>query len=240
MPYSFRPVKRADLRTRAAYADGIPESTSSTRPPITKYAVTSYPNLRITSIRHSEPARHVGRPVGSTSRWTFSRGDRESSLLAFDPRTRPQRPSENLLPRVHEAIRLLNDAQRPVILVGNGVRLGGAAARFLELAELLHVPVLATWKAMDLLPEDHPLLIGRPGAVGQRAANLAQQNADWLLVLGAVSTWPDRLRASLLCPGGKEDRRRDRSSRTRQAPDARRGADLRQHRRLVEMFPRRA
>jgi len=47
------------------------------------------------------------------------------------------------------------------------------------------IPVLTTWKALDFLPEDHPLYVGRPGAVGQRAANFAQQTSDLFISLGA-------------------------------------------------------
>jgi acetolactate synthase-1/2/3 large subunit len=49
----------------------------------------------------------------------------------------------------------------------------------------MNIPVLTTWKALDLFEEEDPLFIGRPGAVGQRAANIAQQKSDWLLMLGA-------------------------------------------------------
>ena len=84
-----------------------------------------------------------------------------------------------------QILALLAGAERPAILVGNGVRLAGAGRLFLEVAETLGIPVLPTWKAADLIPDDHPLHAGRPGAAGQRAANFTQQNADWLLVLGA-------------------------------------------------------
>lgn len=186
-------VKRADLRTRRGVRQmGFQEiNIVDLARPITKYAVTIED---ASSIRyHLDKALYLAKHGRPGPVWIDIPLDvqaaeiEESSLQAFDPAELGVRTAsrETLLPRVHETIRLLNDAKRPVILVGNGVRLGGAAERFLELAELLHVPVLATWKAMDLLPEDHPLLIGRPGAVGQRAANFAQQNADWLLVLGA-------------------------------------------------------
>ena len=56
---------------------------------------------------------------------------------------------------------------------------------FLQLASQLQIPILTTWKALDILSDDHPLFIGRPGAVGQRYANFAQQNSDLLLMLGA-------------------------------------------------------
>jgi acetolactate synthase-1/2/3 large subunit len=95
-------------------------------------------------------------------------------------------PDQELLRRqVLTAIELLNDSERPVILVGNGVRLAGGLNELDSLIEVLNIPVLTTWKMADILPEDHPLYIGRPGSIGQRAANFAQQNSDLILILGA-------------------------------------------------------
>jgi acetolactate synthase-1/2/3 large subunit len=51
--------------------------------------------------------------------------------------------------------------------------------------EILKAPVIPTWKAIDFLPDDHPLYAGRAGSVGQRGANFTVQNADWVLCLGA-------------------------------------------------------
>jgi len=92
---------------------------------------------------------------------------------------------QDLAPAAARTLELLAQAKRPAMLVGNGVRLAGAEGLFLEVAEALGIPVLPTWKAADLLPDAHPLHAGRPGAAGQRAANFTQQNADWLLILGA-------------------------------------------------------
>jgi len=83
------------------------------------------------------------------------------------------------------AIELFNSSERPVILIGNGVRLAGALDTCRELCELLRAPILTTWKAIDFLGEGHPLFAGRPGSVGQRGANFTLQNSDWLLTLGA-------------------------------------------------------
>ena len=80
---------------------------------------------------------------------------------------------------------LLSKRKKPIILVGNGVRLAKAEEKLYKLVKKLNIPVLTTWKALDLFEENDPLYIGRPGAVGQRAANFAQQNSDWLLMLGA-------------------------------------------------------
>ena len=84
-----------------------------------------------------------------------------------------------------QAIELINGARRPIMLVGNGVRLAGGLEELRECIKLLQIPVLTTWKAMDLLPEEHPLYVGRPGSVGQRGANFALQNSDCLLSIGA-------------------------------------------------------
>jgi acetolactate synthase I/II/III large subunit len=80
---------------------------------------------------------------------------------------------------------ILSNAQRPVVLVGNGIRHAHAIDEFLAWAESIGIPVLTTWKALDILPESHPLYVGRPGAVGQRAANFAQQTCDVFISLGA-------------------------------------------------------
>jgi len=87
--------------------------------------------------------------------------------------------------QVAQTIAFLNEAERPILLVGNGTRLAGAQDELARLIERLGIPVLTTWLAIDLLPEDHPLFVGRPGAVAPRGANFALQNSDWLLTLGA-------------------------------------------------------
>jgi acetolactate synthase-1/2/3 large subunit len=53
------------------------------------------------------------------------------------------------------------------------------------LVERLGVPVLTTWPAHDMVPDDHPLMVGRPGPLAPRGANFTLQNSDWLLALGA-------------------------------------------------------
>src|ERR1700682_3268679 len=86
---------------------------------------------------------------------------------------------------VARTIELFNAAVRPCILVGNGVRLAQGIEEFRDCIEILQAPVLTTWKAIDFLPESHPLYAGRPSAVGQRGANFTLQNSDCLLSLGA-------------------------------------------------------
>ena len=185
-------VKRADLATgRGVRQMGFQEiGIVDIVRPITKYAVTVTEPRAIRY--HLEKALYLARSGRPGPAWLDIPLDVQAAeidpadLPAFDPQevAAPAAP-ERLAEQVSQAIDLLNQAERPVILVGNGVRLAQAQAEFLELCEWLQIPVLTTWKALDLLPDDHPLYVGRPGAVGQRGANFAQQNADFILTVGA-------------------------------------------------------
>ncbi|WP_371431969.1 thiamine pyrophosphate-binding protein [Novosphingobium sp.] len=78
----------------------------------------------------------------------------------------------------------IREAKRPVLLPGTGIRISGQYERFLAVADKLGIGVAPAWNAQDLVPEDHPLYVGRPGTVGDRPGNFAVQNADCVLVLG--------------------------------------------------------
>lgn len=86
--------------------------------------------------------------------------------------------------RLARVLDLLAQAERPLILAGHGVRLAGAAEAFRRLYESWRVPVVTTWNALDLIPYEHPLCVGRPGVVALRAPNFAVQNCDLLIVIG--------------------------------------------------------
>lgn len=89
-----------------------------------------------------------------------------------------------------EVIRLFESSKRPVLLAGNGIRLGNAELEFEKLISKLGIPVLTSRRGADLLHEDHPLFFGRPGAYGQRAANFIIQNSDLLISLGSRLSLP--------------------------------------------------
>lgn len=155
--------------------------------PITKYAVTIKDSSEIRY--HLEKAlwlAHEGRP-GPV--WLDIPLCVQSAMIDPDALTGFTPPAQEspagLSEQVAEAIRLLNSAERPVVLVGNGVRLAGAVEALLDLLARLNIPTLLTWKTIDFLPEGHPLYAGRPGAIAERGANFAQQNSDWLLAIGA-------------------------------------------------------
>ncbi len=76
-------------------------------------------------------------------------------------------------------------AQRPIIYAGRGVDVSNARKDFNEFIERVGAPVVVSWNGADLIYEDHPLYVGRPGIFGQRAANFAVQNSDVLLNIGS-------------------------------------------------------
>ena len=107
------------------------------------------------------------------------------ALPGFEPPAAQPREPVSLAEQARHTIRCFNACERPVILVGNGVRLAEGMDALHQVIDMLQAPVLTTWKAIDFLEETHPLFAGRPGSVGQRGANFTQQNADFLLSLGA-------------------------------------------------------
>jgi acetolactate synthase-1/2/3 large subunit len=157
---------------------------------ITKYAVTV---LDPASIRyHLEKAIHLARHGRPGPVWIDIPLDvqaapiDEDNLPAFDAaETPPAFDASALVGKVHETIGALNRSARPLIFVGNGVRLACAEEDFRRLFALLGIPVEATWCAADIISSEDPLFVGRPGSLASRGANFALQNSDFLLSVGA-------------------------------------------------------
>ena len=79
----------------------------------------------------------------------------------------------------------LGAAQRPLILVGGGVRSGRAAGLLREFVTQAGIPVVHSLMGVDVLPYAHPLRVGMIGSYGNRWANWAVGSSDFLLVLGS-------------------------------------------------------
>lgn len=93
-------------------------------------------------------------------------------------------PSEARSHEINNALRLIDEAERPIILAGHGITMSGAMNEVRELAERAQIPVALTLLGKGALPEDHPLVIGMMGMHGEASANLAIQEADLLIALG--------------------------------------------------------
>lgn len=184
-------VKRADLKGDTGLRMlGVQEiDIVSVVEPITKYAVTVTDPA---SIRyHLEKAYYLAMTGRRGPVWIDLPLDVQAATI--DPEQLPGYESEEApasagpgLPgQVARAVEMLSAAERPVLLVGNGVRMAGAERTFLQLVEALNVPVQTTWLGLDLIPDNHPLFAGRPGSIAPRGANFTLQNSDLLLTIGA-------------------------------------------------------
>lgn len=187
-------VKRADLKLDSGVRQmGVQEvDIVAMATPVTKYAVTVMEpeEIRYVMERAVYTARH-GRP-GPV--WIDLPLDvqgamvDESAMRGFDPASMEaaDRATDSAIDTaVARALDMLRRAKRPVFLVGNGVRLSGARDVLRRVIDRLGIPVLTTWPAHDLVPDDHPLMSGRPGPVAPRGANFTLQNSDAFISVGA-------------------------------------------------------
>ena len=86
--------------------------------------------------------------------------------------------------RVKEAAQLLNEAERPLLILGRGVHVSGAWAEVAALAERANVPVLNTLHGTSAFLRHHPLALGMLGMHGMYASNLATTEADLIVAIG--------------------------------------------------------
>lgn len=155
---------------------------------ITKYSATV---LEATDILYELQKAHYlameGRP-GPV--WLEIPMDVQSALISpgelrqFEP-PQPASSPHTELKELRRLVAELTDSQRPVLLVGQGVRLASAGQALKRFVEKHKVPVVSSYLGADsYLPHDDSY-IGKIGVKGERAANIAVQKSDFLLVLGS-------------------------------------------------------
>ncbi|MGA2775493.1 MAG: thiamine pyrophosphate-binding protein [Candidatus Omnitrophota bacterium] len=86
--------------------------------------------------------------------------------------------------KISQALALLKNSQRPVLIAGHGIRIARAQELLLSLIQKLRLPVLTTFNGFDLVPSNNQFFIGRIGTLGSRAGNFALQNSDLILSIG--------------------------------------------------------
>jgi acetolactate synthase-1/2/3 large subunit len=79
----------------------------------------------------------------------------------------------------------LQNAKRPVILAGQGIRIAGAIEELSQLAARTIIPIVTTYLGIDVIESNSPYYVGRIGIKGDRAGNLAVQNSDLLIIIGS-------------------------------------------------------
>lgn len=174
------------LRTYGQQEADIVELVS----PITKFAhmLTSPQDIR----QVMDKALHAALTGRKGPVWLDVPLDLQSALI--DPEAMAPASLDMVAPVISAAdveriAENLCQAQRPVVLIGKGVRSAGAEALLREFVEAWNIPLTYTASAPDSYGAAHPLSIGSVGAMGcSRAGNFAIQNSDYVLVLGSRLT----------------------------------------------------
>ncbi|MFQ1014225.1 acetolactate synthase 2 catalytic subunit [Avibacterium paragallinarum] len=87
--------------------------------------------------------------------------------------------------QVEQALELLKNAKRPIVYVGGGVGMANAVPALREFLAVSEIPSISTLKGLGAILPDTPYYMGMVGMHGTKAANLATQESDLLLVFGA-------------------------------------------------------
>jgi acetolactate synthase-1/2/3 large subunit len=184
-------VKRSDLmRDRGLRSSGIQEvDICRLVGPITKYAATVEDPEAIRY--HFDKAVHLAQSGRPGPVWLDIPLDVQAAeilpqrLEGFSPPLHEHSLPERLDEDIMALIDMFNAAERPLLLIGNGVRLARSEEKIRQVIDLMDVPYAATWLSFDMFDHADARLVGRPGAASSRGANFAVQNSDFLLMIGA-------------------------------------------------------
>jgi len=114
--------------------------------------------------------------------------DVQTELVEFDAfpePAKPDAPPEFDREAVGVAARMINDAKHPILYIGGGVANPVAAPKALALAETAAIPMTTTLMALGAIPANHPLALGMLGMHAARYTNLALEECDLLIAIGA-------------------------------------------------------
>ena len=96
---------------------------------------------------------------------------------------------------VRQAAELINNAKKPLALVGQGVELGNAQSELKHFLEKADIPAGRTMLGLSALPSNHPLNVGMLGMHGNYAVNLKEQECEVLIAIGLRIS--DRVKGNL-------------------------------------------
>ena len=86
--------------------------------------------------------------------------------------------------QIKKAAKLIEEAQKPVILAGHGITISRAWDELQTLAENIQIPVITTFLGISTFPSSHPLAFGWLGMHGMAYANMAITEADLIIAIG--------------------------------------------------------
>ncbi len=152
-------------------------------------------------VKHSFLVRRVeDLPEVVREAFRIARSGRPGPVLIDLPKNVQQANAQGLVPcvpaaaerlpappatAINQALAAIAQAQRPVVYGGGGIALADAVPQFRRFIERSGLPTVLTLQGLGALPAGHPLLLGMLGMHGTRAANMAVQDTDLLIVVGA-------------------------------------------------------
>ncbi len=96
----------------------------------------------------------------------------------FEPKPEPNKS------QVIKAAEIINQAQKPLMLIGHGVLISQAQEEVIKLAELSGIPIASTLHGLSAVPTSHPLYTGMLGMHGNYGPNVLTNKADLLIAVG--------------------------------------------------------
>lgn len=99
-------------------------------------------------------------------------------LISYHPRTAPKQD------QLEAAAKLINEAKKPFLFFGHGVRISGAEETLLEFIEKTDIPAAATLLGLSSVPVDHPNYVGWLGMHGNYGTNVLTNECDVIIAVG--------------------------------------------------------
>ncbi len=152
--------------------------------PITKH------NFRVLNPEDIPEAIKRGLAIATTGRFGPVHVDIPMDIMQSDVPEERMRVKFSVPPHpedfseMPQALKILKNAERPLIMVGGGCVWANAASEVVQLAETLMAPVITTMMGKGVLPETHPLALGLIGMHGREAPRRALSECDVLLAIG--------------------------------------------------------
>ncbi len=182
-------VKREDFASlRGVRQFGAQENDIiSMAKPVTKYAETVMEPQDI--LYHMEKAVYLATHGRKGPVWLDIPLDVQATMIDEEALRGYNEEEEKRLPtmegQIEEISQLLAMAKRPLILAGHGAISSGAQETLRDFVHDLQVPVMGTWRALEIFDTEDTLFFGSPGLQAPRYSNLIMQGCDLLIVLGS-------------------------------------------------------
>src|SRR6266567_2715363 len=166
--------------------DDVPAFETVTKWNATVDAVERIPDM----VRQAFRAAVTGTPGPVHLQFRGNEGQIDQEEADMEPLCEPRfaqvppfRPEPDAA-SVRASLTLLQEALKPVIIAGGGVRTSGAAQELVALAEKLKVPVATSLNGKDSIPGSHPLSVGVVGTYSRESANRVVAEADLVFFVG--------------------------------------------------------